>query len=240
MLRIRRDQVSSGYDLPDAARSWVGGAPAKADWGRSIPPLMTAPGNPSNTVPLSPCRRAHWEISCPLSSHWAHRTARCEAAVQRSGEFHRAERQPAAAQVVPTRSQPEPHRPMARRCLARRPPEGQGVVQGRPRVDIDGGGKHGHGTAAPTLWQCGGTQSRRNHGCHHSRHHRSIRDGSYLIQSNKFQIKMILLHGRILRGFPFGNDIMPARSAAVDLYRVSLPPRHRATVARWRGGKENL
>ena len=51
---------------------------------------------------------------------------------------------------------------------------------------------------------------------------------------------MILLHGRILRGFPFGNDIMPARSAAVDLYRVSLPPRHRATVARWRGGKETL
>ena len=52
--------------------------------------------------------------------------------------------------------------------------------------------------------------------------------------------KIILLHGRILRGFPFGNDIMPARSAAVDLYRVSLPPRHRATVARWRGGKEAL
>ena len=41
-------------------------------------------------------------------------------------------------------------------------------------------------------------------------------------------VKIILLHGRILRGFPFGNDIMPARSAAVDLYRVSLPPRHRA------------
>ena len=31
---------------------------------------------------------------------------------------------------------------------------------------------------------------------------------------------------------------MPARSAAVDLYSSSLPPRHRATVARWRGGKE--
>ena len=43
-----------------------------------------------------------------------------------------------------------------------------------------------------------------------------------------------------LRGFPFGNDIMPARSAAVDLYSSSLPPRHRATVARWRGGKEEL
>ena len=50
-------------------------------------------------------------------------------------------------------------------------------------------------------------------------------------------LKMILLHGRILRGFPFGNDIMPARSAAVDLCRISLTPRHRATVARWRGGK---
>ena len=53
-------------------------------------------------------------------------------------------------------------------------------------------------------------------------------------------VKMILLHGRILRGFPFGNDIMPTRSAAVDLYRDSLPPRHRAAAARWRGGKESL
>ena len=59
-------------------------------------------------------------------------------------------------------------------------------------------------------------------------------------KSTLFQVKMILLHGRILRGFPFGNDIMPARSAAVDLYRISLPPRHRAKLARWRGGKENL
>ena len=42
--------------------------------------------------------------------------------------------------------------------------------------------------------------------------------------------KMILLHDRILRGFPFGNDIMPARSAAVDLYSASLPPRHRAAA----------
>ena len=53
-------------------------------------------------------------------------------------------------------------------------------------------------------------------------------------------IKMILLHGRILRGFPFGIAIMPARSAAVDLYSASLPPRHRAPGARWCGGKENL
>ena len=44
-------------------------------------------------------------------------------------------------------------------------------------------------------------------------------------------IKRILLHGRILRGFPFWNDIMPAQSAAVDPYRISLPPRHRADSA---------
>ena len=67
-----------------------------------------------------------------------------------------------------------------------------------------------------------------------------IRFASDYFQVFVEDLKMILLHGRILRGFPFGNDIMPARSAAVDLYRNSLPPRHRAAAARWRGGKESL
>ena len=39
---------------------------------------------------------------------------------------------------------------------------------------------------------------------------------------------------------PFGIDTMPARLAAVNLYRISLPPRHRTPGARWRGGKEIL
>ena len=56
-------------------------------------------------------------------------------------------------------------------------------------------------------------------------------DRYYFYKKKKIDLrilKIILLHGRILRGFQFGNDIMPARSAAIDLYRVSLPPRHRA------------
>ena len=69
---------------------------------------------------------------------------------------------------------------------------------------------------------------------------RPPRRGRAYMYFRNLVFKMILLHGRILRGFPFGNDIMPARSAAVDLYRNSLPPRHRAAAARWRGGKEFL
>ena len=38
-------------------------------------------------------------------------------------------------------------------------------------------------------------------------------------------IKMILLHGRILRGFPFGNDIMPARGRR-PLTPLVLPYHH--------------